>query len=69
MVRICIDCKEVYGCVVGTDKHLCLNCLNPLDCPNFFINPETIQTHGICPTCHPNLYKKEVKKADGIFVF
>ena len=61
MVRICIDCQAVYGCIIGTEKHLCLNCFNVMECPNLFINSDQTKTHGICPKCRPDYYK-EVSK-------
>jgi len=59
MTRLCVRCKSIFGCVIGQTKHLCASCgsvQNP--CPTWVIQPDTLITHGICPSCYPQYYKE-----------
>lgn len=59
MTRLCIHCRGVYGCVVGIEKHLCVNCVESINCPKQAVMPDDLLTHGVCPLCFPQHYRKE----------
>lgn len=67
MLRYCIECKEIYGCVKDEKtKKECYRCLKKENCPKNILYPKQDVTGGLCHVCHQEiiwkLHEKNYKK-------